>query len=64
MSSVKFPGEQACSRSDTHGLCYRESLFITIEYLEGNQFSQGDATALLKTMDGGKTWVKVSYTIE
>ena len=35
-----------------------------VEYLEGNQYSQDDATAVLKTMDGGKTWVKVKYTIE
>jgi photosystem II stability/assembly factor-like uncharacterized protein len=35
-----------------------------VEYLEGNHYSQDDATAVLKTMDGGKTWVKVRYTIE
>lgn len=35
-----------------------------MEYLEGNQYSQDDATAMLKTMDGGNSWVKVRYTIK
>jgi photosystem II stability/assembly factor-like uncharacterized protein len=36
----------------------------TTKFLEGSQYSQNDATTLLKTTDGGKTWVRVSYIVQ
>lgn len=32
--------------------------------LQGEQYNQDDSTALLKTTDGGKTWINIRYTVQ